>query len=403
MTTNSRISTNGQAQFSLNLMLAKQRDLANTYQQISTGQKLLTGADDPLNAGRAVQMDRTLGRLDQYDDNGSVLLSRLNQQESVLTHAGDVLSRVRELTIQANSASLSDDDRKSVSSEVRSLYDQLLALSNSDDGAGRYLFGGTKDANAPFSLSGAGGSVSYNGDQTQRQVEIASGLQVNDTVPGSEVFMRVRTGNGLAEATADTANTGTAVLLDYGVTDSGAWNKGSFNVVFTGATTYEVRDTSGTVLDSGSYKDGDTIAYNGTQMRIEGTPASGDQFHFGPSGTRDVFSTLTNLLGALNTTATTDAQRAAQQNVLQSSLRDITVAQQHFIDARAMGGAGQSAIDDAANLNEARSIATKTNLSNIRDLDYAEALSRYSLENTALQAAQKVFSQIQQMSLFKLI
>ncbi|WDS36846.1 flagellar hook-associated protein FlgL [Pseudoxanthomonas sp.] len=396
---NTRISTNGQYQFSLNLMMAKQRELAKTYQQVSTGSKMVTGADDPLGAGRSQQMDRSLARLDQYGDNATQLQSRLNQQESVLAQAGDLLTRVRTLSVQANNASLSDADRKSISNEFNTIYNQLLALSNSDDGSGRYLFGGTQDGNAPFTLSG--GKVVYNGDQTQRQVEVASGLRINDTLPGSEVFMRVRTGTGTVDTSVGAANTGTGLLLDFGITNSDTWNGATYNVVFTAPDTYEVRDASGGVLDSGRYSDGDTIAYGGIQMRLEGAPAAGDTFTIAPSGTRDIFSTLKELASTLGTETTTDAQRAAQHNALQSGLRDISTAQQAFVDARAEGGAGQSAIDNANDLNASRTVATKTDLSSIRDLDYAEALSRYSQESTALDAAQRVFAQIQQMSLFK--
>ncbi len=396
-----RISTAGQHQLSLNLMLAKQRELASSYQQISTGSKMVSGADDPLGAGQSLQMDRTLARLDQYGDNATGLESRLNQQESVLAQAGDLLTRVRTLSVQANNASLTDQDRQSISSEVSSIYDQLLALANSDDGTGRYLFGGTLDANAPFTLHGD--DVRYSGDQTQRRLEIAPGLQVADTFPGSELFQRIRTGDGIASASANSANTGTGLLLDYGVTDSDSWDQRSYSIVFTAADSYEIRDTDGTVLETGDYVRGDTLAYGGIQMQLDGEPAVGDQFSIGPAETRDIFATLKTLMGALDSDVTTPQQLAEQQNALQASLRDVSTAQQHFIDARAAGGAGQSAIENANALNESRSIATKTNLSSIRDLDYAEALSRYSLENTALEAAQRVFSQIQQMSLFKLL
>lgn len=397
MTAN-RISSNGQYQFSVNLMLAKQQQLAQTYQQISTGEKIVHGADDPIGSARAVQLDRTVDRLDQYDDNTETLRSRLNQQESVLEQANDTLTRVRTLTVQANNATLSDEDRVSIASEISSLRDQLLALANTDDGTGHYLFGGSRDSNVPFTLDGD--SVIYNGDQNQRRVEVTSGLQVADTVPGSEVFMRLRTGDGSADAQAGSANQGTGVLLDFAVTDSTTWNHSSYQVVFTAEDSYQVQASDGSVLASGDYHEGDSIDYGGIQLRIEGQPAVGDQFAIGPSGTRDIFATLDTLVTALEQKVTTPQQMAARQNALQSSLRDVSVAQQRFIDVRAEGGAGQAALDDANSLNEARSVTTKTDLSAIRDLDYAEALSRYSQEKVALEAAQKVFAQIQKMSLF---
>ncbi|MNN66491.1 flagellar hook-associated protein FlgL [compost metagenome] len=52
-------------------------------------------------------------------------------------------------------------------------------------------------------------------------------------------------------------------------------------------------------------------------------------------------------------------------------------------------------------MREANNVTIKGTLSQLRDLDYAEAISEYQLESTALQAAQTIFMQMQQMSLFK--
>lgn len=396
--TNTRISSNGQQQLSLKLMLAKQSDVYKTYEQVSTGLKLTTGADDPIGSGRAIQMDRSLARMDQYGYNADTLENRLNQQESVLDQAGDLLTRVRTLTIQANNAGISAADKTSIGSEIASLRDQLLSLANADDGTGRYLFGGSKDSNAPFTLDG--NRVTYNGDQNQRQIEISEGLQVDDTLPGSEVFMRVRTGDGTVNAQANSANTGTGVVLDFGVTDSTTWNKSSYEIVFTEVGQYEVRASDGSVLASGSHSSNDTISYGGVRVQIMGEPAAGDSFSIAPAGNRDIFSTLENLVTALSTPTGTAQEQAAQQNALQASLRDVNTGQQRLIDARAKGGANQAAVENANSLNEAREVNTKISLSAIRDLDYAEALSRYSQEKTALTAAQKVFAQFKQMSLF---
>jgi flagellar hook-associated protein 3 FlgL len=70
-----------------------------------------------------------------------------------------------------------------------------------------------------------------------------------------------------------------------------------------------------------------------------------------------------------------------------------------MIDSRA-GGAQLKALDNAADMREANGVTLKTTLSQMRDLDYADALSQYQLQSTALQAAQTIFSQMQSMSLF---
>ncbi len=397
-----RISTGMMYSQSVVTMLAKQSKLAHLQEQLSSGQRLVTAKDDPVAAGTAVGLDRAVAQLAQFGSNANNVQNRLGLQENALSQAGDLMTRVSELTIEANNASLTTDDRKAIASELQAIREQMLAMANSTDGNGRYLFGGTVDGTAPFSQSG--GSVVYNGDQTQRQVEVAADTFVSDTLPGSEIFMRIRTGDGTLDAHASTANTGTALLLDFGRDPtSGTYAGESYTVQFTAADAYDVLDANGNVLSSGTYKAGDDITFNGVRLRVDGAPVAGDTLQVGPSQNKDVFSTLDDLISALNTDPASDADRATLQNALQTSMRDVKQASAKMIDARASGGAQLSAIDSAAELRASNEVTLKTTLSSIRDLDYAEAIGQYQLETAALQAAQTVFKQMQSMSLFQMM
>lgn len=398
---NYRISTGMMYQQSITTMLAKQAKLAHTQQQLASGQRLVTAKDDPVAAGTAVGLDRAVAELERFGMNASAVQNRLGLQENALTQVGDAMARVNELVIQANNAAMGEDSRKAISTELKAIHAGLLDLANSTDGAGRYLFGGTSDGSAPFAI--AGGSVIYSGDQTQRQVEVAPDMFVADTLPGSEVFLRLRTGDGRIDGQPAAGNTGTGLLMGFGVTDSTAWDGGTYTLSFGAGDTYQVTDTGGTVVTTGTYAKGESIAFAGVQMRIEGQPANGDSFTLGPAGSRDIFATMQGLITTLDTNPTTDAQRAAMQNDLQAAMRDVATAQSKMIDARASGGAQLSAIDDAAALREANNVTLQGTLSTLRDLDWAEAIGRYQMENTALQAAQTVFMQMQSLSLFKLM
>lgn len=400
----SRISTLGTYQNSLAQILAKQTAMAKTQQQLGSGSRLTTGADDPLAAGSATTMDRSLARLTQYDKNASAVQNRLNMQESSLAQANELLSNARTLVVQANNGTMSSSDRGEIAKQIQSIKDQLVSLANGTDGVGRYLFGGTDDGSLPFTTSA--GSVAYNGNQTQRKVEVAGSQQVSDTIPGSQLFMQVRTGNGTIVANADNANTGSAVLMGYSVDDAAAWNGQTYKVVFDSASTYHVEDGNGTALTaagSGNYASGNDISYGGVTLQVRGTPAAGDSVSLEPAGTRSVFDTLDELVSALTLPNADGSRSTEQSNRLQASLQELTTAEQHFIDARASGGAQLNAIDQANQVNEAYAVTMKTSLSGLRDLDYAEAASRYSMDSTALQAAQTVFMQMQQSNLFKLI
>jgi len=398
---NNRISTSGAYQLQLGTMLRKQAGLSHTQQQLASGQRLVTAKDDPVAAGTAVSLDRATAELERFGENANLLGNRLNLQESVLAQAGDRLARVRELTIQANNAAMSSEDKKAITAELKVIRDELIGLANSQDGSGRYLFGGTADDHAPFVVGG--GNVSYTGDQRQRQVEIAPDQFVSDTLPGSELFMRVKTGDGRIDGAAATTNTGSGVLMEFGLDSSGSWSGAGFTVAFTAPDAYELRDASGAVVGTGTYVSGEGINVGGLNLRIDGAPAAGDSFSVGPAKTNDVFGMIDDLVTALEMPDDSPTQRAAQQNALQASLRNAATAQEHFIDGRATGGAQLAAMDSAAELREAQSVTLETTLSGIRDLDYAEAISRFQLESTALQAAQKAFMKLQSSSLFDLM
>ncbi|MGH8039793.1 MAG: flagellar hook-associated protein FlgL [Stenotrophomonas sp.] len=399
---NNRISTGMMFNQSISMMMAKQSKMNHLEQQLATGKKLVSAKDDPVAAGTAVGLDRAVAELDRFARNGDVVQNRLGLQENALAQAGDMMAHITELTIQANNPALSAADLKSIASELKSVRDGLLSLANSTDGTGRYLFGGTDDADAPFKLSN--GVVTYNGDQTQRQVEVAPDTFVKDALPGSEIFLRIRTGDGSLDGSAATTNTGTGVLTTFGRDPaSGDWDGASYTLRFTGPDAYEVVDATNTVVKSGVFKAGDDITFEGVSMRIEGEPKAGDSFGIGAASARDIFSTLDGMINALDNAADDPTAVARQQNILQSGIRDVARASEKFIDARASGGAQLKAIDDAGALRDANGVTLKTTLSAMRDLDYAEAIGQYQLEQISLQAAQTIFTQMQQMSLFNAI
>lgn len=396
---NNRISSNMIYDQSVFLMLSKQSKLAHLEQQLATGKKIITAKDDPVASGTAVGLDRSLAALEQMKLNGSTVQNRLGLQENTLAQVNDMMGRVTELTIYASNPGLAAADKKALVAEISSISEGLLALANATDGTGRYLFGGTQDGSPPFSL--INGKVVYNGDQTQRQVEVAPDTYAKDALPGSEIFMRIPTGDGAVDGAAAAGNTGKAVLTNVGRDGNGGWDGKGFSIRFTAADQYEVLDAGGNVTATGTTASGEDIVINGVRLHIDGEAAAGDSFNVQPATSRDIFATLDGLISALNSDTGTPAQMAAQQNQLQGALRDVARASERMIDARASGGAQLKTLDDASAMREANNVTIKGTLSQLRDLDYAEAISEYQLESTALQAAQTIFMQMQQMSLFK--
>lgn len=83
-----------------------------------------------------------------------------------------------------------------------------------------------------------------------------------------------------------------------------------------------------------------------------------------------------------------------------NAITDIDTAFTSLFDTRAKIGARMNAIEDQKASNEAFAVAMADVRSTLEDLDYAEAVSRFNQQLTALQAAQQAFIRVQDLSLF---
>ncbi len=77
---------------------------------------------------------------------------------------------------------------------------------------------------------------------------------------------------------AATANSGNASIDAGKVPNTAAWVRGDYTLSFTSATTWRVTDAASATVASGSYTSGTPISFNGMQVTLSGTPASGDSF-----------------------------------------------------------------------------------------------------------------------------
>ena len=396
-----RISTNLQFTQSLNALLARQTDAFKTQLQLSNGRKIDTAKDDPVGAGVSVQLDRARAELERFAGNSNIVANRLNLAEVALTSAGDRLLRVRELAVPGFNATQTPQSRSAIADELEQQLDALFALANSDDGSGRFLFAGSEGSVRPFSPGPAG--VIYSGDQVQRRIDVSPSLSVADVAPGSEVFLRVPSGNGTFTARADGGNAGTLVLQSAALSGSTPWQPDTYTISFDGAGGYSVTDGGGGVIATGSYVPGQAIEFGGAQLRFEGQPAAGDSFSVQPSPPQDVFTTVQGVIDALRLPSATPEQRAVQRNAFFASLEDLAQAQDQIIDARGEVGASLNTLDRTTEERAAQVLSLATTLSEIRDLNYAEAASRLSNQLLALEAAQASFVKVQGNSLFNFI
>ena len=92
--------------------------------------------------------------------------------------------------------------------------------------------------------------------------------------------------------------------------------------------------------------------------------------------------------------------QAAQNNGINIGLQNLDQAIGNILDIRTQVGSRLSAIESQIDNNGGFALSYQETLASIEDLDYAEAISRLSMETTTLEAAQQSFIRTQSLSLF---
>ncbi|MET0331029.1 MAG: flagellar hook-associated protein FlgL [Dyella sp.] len=409
-----RISTSQQFQQSLNTMLNQQSTLANTQNEVSTGLRINVASDDPAGAAQVLAINHILAVNAQATTNINSANTRLSTETSSLSSVSTLLDRVNTLGLQGINGVLSDGDRANMAQELIQLRSNLVQLANSTDANGSALFAGTSTTATPFVLN-SDGSVTYSGNASQQMVAVGGGLQLPNSDSGSAIFMQVPAGNGSFVASAGAANTGTLVVGANSVTDSGAFAAATaagpidYNITFGANGTWTATNASdgSPVIDAstgqpatGTLTDGGSISFNGISLSTTGTPAVGDSVSVQSGTTQDVFSTLTNMINVLQS-GTGDS--TTLNNVLNRQLESLNQAMDNVTNTQVEVGGRLDILQQQQSTQADLSVTYSQALSNVQSVDIASAVSNLTLQSTALQASQQVFTKVQGLSLFNFI
>lgn len=416
-----RVSSVTMYEQSISSMNRQQNDFLKVSQQIASGRRVVNPSDDPQAASRAVGVDQARAVSQQFADSRVSARNSLAQTESILNSVSDAITSAKTLLVQASSDTLSDADRQSVASELRGVYETLIGQANATDGNGRHLFGGYKDSTAPFvrETNNDETFIKYVGDDNVREQRIDASRKMKVAESGQSIFDSVPSGAGYV-ATAGDENKGNVTFKGPQIVDQdGVVSNQSYLISFTGDATagyeYEVRDGNNNALAppiSGSY-DPDSeepvrIEFEGLAMELEGEPApnpapgSEDSIAVNPAdqGNTNLFATLESALNVLENPTENATDKAALRNTLSTSMRELDNSLDNVLTKRASVGARLNELDVVDSVGGNRMLNYEQTLSDLVDLDYAEAIGDYILRQIGLQASQKAFADMKGMSLF---
>ena len=310
-----RVSTNLFFDRALSGILDTQSGLSKTQQQLSSGQRIVTPADDPIAATQVLNFEQEISIIEQYQNNIDGANYRLSIEETVLNSVEQSLLRVRDIAIQANSGALSAEDRELLAAEVRQRLDQMVDLLNTRDANGEYLFAGFQGGNQPFVERGAVG-FEYFGDEGQRFSQVSASNQIAISDPGKKIFVDIETENTTFQTSASRNNAGNANISIGRVIDQTAWDAvvpADYTITFNSATDYSITNAAdgspviGTnppgPLTSIPYVQGQDIEINGIQFNMVDVPIAGDTFFIESSDKQDILTSVERIAFALENLA----------------------------------------------------------------------------------------------------
>ncbi len=403
--------------------------VTRTQEQITSGKRILTPADDPVASVRLLQLDQEAGKLAQYQDNLTAATNSLTQEEAILNSVNNVLQRVREIALEAGNGALDAGGRQALAQELGEREDELYGLLNSQNARGEYLFGGYQSDSQPF-VRAADGSYRYAGDEGQRSIQIGSAKMVAINDNGKELFADVANVNRV-QTEAAAGNTGSGrislgIVENKGRYDSDFHPQGGSNttggiriVINADATGYTVTDlndapladASGEVIGGALKPNGSgsvEIRHAGVAVTLDGEMAAGDSFEIrvpdeGSEEKRSVLDTVRLLRDTLENTDDSSEGKLQRRDMLSISLQNLDNAMGQVLGVQTSLGARLNVIESTQLENDEASLINTTVQSGLEDLDYAEALSRLSMESIVLQAAQQSFVKVSGLSLFNFL
>lgn len=181
-----RISTAQMFRSQLDALKKQQEKVFELQRQAVEGNKFNRPSDDVVASARANSVSSYLGHLKTYDKNLAAADHQLRIQQDALSAASNSLVRVKELSVQAGSGILNQNDRDVIANELSQMRDTILSLANSRDENGNYIFSGSQvDTPAYAQVSG---SYVFQGNAYNKELNVAPNRNVTVSQSGQGIF-----------------------------------------------------------------------------------------------------------------------------------------------------------------------------------------------------------------------
>lgn len=167
-------------------MQQSQAALNTALQQVATGLSVSVPSDNPTASAAMVQNTIDTGNIDQYKQNVSTVLSTVQSASSVLSNVVTALTQAVSLGTEGANGTNSAANMQAISAQVQGVLSSVVSQANTSIG-GTFLFGGSSTT-APYTANSSSTGYAYNGSNDVSSVAVGDHLNVQVSLPGSQIF-----------------------------------------------------------------------------------------------------------------------------------------------------------------------------------------------------------------------
>jgi len=267
------INTNIKSLVSQTALNANSKSVAAAMQQLSTGKRINSAADDAAGLAISSRMTAQVKGLDQAVRNANDGISLLQTAEGALIEVTNMLQRMRELAVQAANDTYTSSDRTSLNLEYSQLIQEINRVSQNAQWNGMTILNNTTAGSGAIGTGGTVAAPATAGTEL-RNVKFQVGANSNQTISAQfKDFSIPMTAGGVADtAAADVATkvfSGDAKLHDTSITSSANSNTAIARIDIAMNRINDERATFGAVVNRLNYA-GDNltnVSLNTTESR----------------------------------------------------------------------------------------------------------------------------------------
>lgn len=414
-----RISTSMQYNSQLNYLQTANSRVDTASKQYNTGLKFQTAGESPSGMASKIKYTADIEAYKQYAVNAGIVADSLEQEETALGQIWTSLGSIRTRLVQAINGTMDDAGRAALAEDIKQSQAQIFDLMNTKNAEGEYIFSGANSSRPTYVMT-TDGHYTCQADGSNKYVIVSPTNKVQVTDSGLNVFENTQ----LAHTFSTEDNTG--ALVCSGISDYDQFNdmykeyysftddtKNTLNLVFTGDSKFELRDSNNTVIESGEIKDG-IATVMGMDFTVDPDKIAADEtitITLDKPRQGNILNELTDIINLLNVPKdewnNPDRDPPITNNYLTQQLStlqySIDLAQKQVDSYRGLVGSRQAHIDDIIYSDQTLSDIKSEAKANVTEVDTFTAVSDLIQAQGALQVAQQTYQLVHSSNLFDYI